>query len=180
MGNGKSSGSLLEMKRLEDVTGIPRQKFVDMHEDTKRQSANEKEVFVDRTAFRHFINQVGVGAYNQREVDCAFQIFEHDGKMSTEELFSCVVMLSETMDGIQRLIYLIDIHNPKGSDQNVISRKYGQKILQCLNDFFGIKKVPEPEQVWIQICGGNNDAKTTREKFVKYVSSKAPYQDFLV
>jgi hypothetical protein len=180
MGTGKSTGRLLEMKRLEDATGIPRQKFVDMHEETKKLSENEKHVCVDRAAYRHFINQVGVGAFNQREVDCAFKIFEHDGKMTTEELFSCVVMLSETMDGAQRLTYLVDIHNPKGSDQNVVSRKYGQRLIQCINEFFPIKNPKEPEQIWIQICGGKNDAKTTREKFVEYFTSKDPYQDFLV
>lgn len=180
MGNSGSSSALLEMRRLEEVTGIPRQKFVDMHEETKRRSGNEKEVLVDRTAFRHFINQVGVGADNQKQVDCAFRFFDRDGKMNTEELFSCVVMLSDTMDGVQRLIYLIDINNPKGSDQNIISRKYGQKLVQCLNEFYAFKNAPEPEQVWTRICGGNNDAKTTREKFVQYISSTAPYQDFLV
>jgi len=180
MGNSKSTGSLLEMKRLEEITGIPRQRFIDMHEETKRKSEDEKVVLVDRTDFRHFINQVGVGAYNQREVDCAFQFFERDGKMTTEELFSCVVMLSETMDGVERLTYLINTHNPKGADQNIISRKYGQKILQCINEFYGIKKAPEPEQVWIKICGGNDDARVTREKFVKYVSSTAPFKDYLV
>lgn len=180
MGNSKSSSALLEMKRLEDVTGIPRQKFVEIHEETKHQNGDAKEVLVDRAASRHFINQVGVGFDNQRQVDCAFRCFDRDGKMTTEDLFSCVVMLSDTMDGVQRLIYLIDINNPKGADQNIISRKYGHKLLQCLNEFYALKNVPELEQVWTAICGGKNDAKTTREKFVKYVSSTDPYQDFLV
>ena len=180
MGNSGSSNSFLEMRRLEESTGIPRQKFVDLHEETKRQPGNEKDVLLDRAACRHFINQVGVGADNQRQVDCAFRFFDRDGKMSTEALFSCVVMLSDTMDGVQRLIYLIDINNPKGSDQNIISRKYGQKLIQCLNEFFAVKTPSELAQVWIKMCGGTNDAKITREKFVKYVSSTAPYQDFLV
>jgi hypothetical protein len=180
MGNSKSSGSFLEMKRLEEVTGIPRQQFINMHEDTKRKNGGDNVVLVDRSDFRHFINQVGVGAFNQKDVDCAFRFFERDGKMTTEELFSCVVMLSETMDGIERLNYIIDTHNPKGADQNIISRKYGQKVLQCINEFYGIKKAAEPEQVWMQICGGNNDPRVTREQFVKYISSNAPYQDYLV
>jgi hypothetical protein len=180
MGNSKSTASFLEMKRLEEVTGIPRQKFIDMHEESKRKNGGDTTVLVDRSDFRHFINQVGVGAFNQKEVDSAFRFFEHDGKMTTEELFSCVVMLSETMDGVARLNYIIDTHNPKGPDQNIISRKYGQKLLQCLNEFYVIKKAAEPEQVWIQICGGKDEARITREKFVKYVSSTAPYKDYLV
>ncbi len=123
---------------------------------------------------------MGVGANNQKEVDCAFRFFERNGQMTTEELFSCVVMLSDTMDGVSRLIYLIDIHNPKGSDQNLISRKYGQKILQCISEFYGIKKAAEPEQVWVEICGGNDESKVTREQFVNYLSSTAPYKDYLV
>ena len=49
MGNSKSTGSFLEMKRLEEVTGIPRQQFIDMHEETKRKSGDEKLVLVDRS-----------------------------------------------------------------------------------------------------------------------------------
>lgn len=180
MGNSGSTNSFLEMRRLEETTGIQRQKFVDFHEEVKRQPDNEKDLLVDRAACRHFINQVGVGADNQRQVDCAFRFFDRDGKINTEELFSCVVMLSDTMDGVQRLIYLIDIHNPKGLDQNIISRKYGQKLIQCLNEFFAIRNAAEPAEVWTKMCGGTNAAKITREKFVKYVSSTAPYQDFLV
>jgi hypothetical protein len=181
MGNSKSTGSFLEMKRLEEVTGIPRQKFIDMHEECKRKSGSEgNTVLVDRADCRHFINQAGVGANNQREVDAAFGFFENDGKMSTEELFSCAVILSETMDGAQRLAYVIDIHNPKGADQNAMLRKYGQKVLQCINEFFPIKKPEDPEQVWIKICGGTNAARVTREKFIAYLCSHDPYQDFLV
>jgi hypothetical protein len=181
MGNSGSAGAFLEMKRLEEVTGIPRQKFVDMHEECKRKNGAEgNKVFVNRSDCRHFINQAGIGANNQREVDAAFGFFENDGKMTTEELFSCAVMLSETMDGPQRLKYLIDIHNPKGADQNIMLRKYGQKVLQCINEFFNIKKAAEPEQVWTQICGGNNAPRVTREKFIQYVSSTAPYRDFVV
>jgi hypothetical protein len=181
MGNSESAGSFLQMSRLEEVTGIKRQEFINIHDESKRKNGEKgNAIFIDRSDGRHFINQMGVGANNQREVDCAFRFFERDGKLTTEELFSCVVMLSDTMDGVKRLNYLIDIHNPKGSDQNKISREYGLKLLQCMNEFFAIKKFAEPEQVWIQICKGKDDAKTTREKFVKYVSSTDPYQDFLV
>ncbi len=180
MGNSKSSRPSLEMKRLEEITGITRQQFVTMHDDSKRKHGSDNPVLVSRADCRHFINQIGVGAYNQKQVDAAFGFFERDGKMTTEELFSCVAMLSETMDGVDRLSYVIDTHNPKGADHDTISRKYGQKILQCLNEFFGITKAAEPGQVWIKLCGGTDEAKVTREKFITYVSKTAPYKDFLV
>lgn len=180
MGNSNSNRTSLEMKRLEDITGIKRQKFVDMHEESKRKQGSDNPVLVSRADCRHFINQMGVGFDNQKQVDVSLGIFEEDGKLSTEQLFSCVVMLSETMDGAARLAYVIDTHNPKGADHENVSRKYGQKIIQCINDFYGIRKVDQPEEVWLEICGGTDKAKVTREEFVKYMTSNDPYQDFLV
>ncbi|CAF1614142.1 unnamed protein product, partial [Adineta ricciae] len=40
--------------------------------------------------------------------------------------------------------------------------------------------VDQPEEVWLEICGGTDKAKVTREEFVKYMTSNDPYQDFLV
>ncbi|CAF0721306.1 unnamed protein product [Rotaria sp. Silwood1] len=180
MGNSKSTRKFLELRRLEEITGIPRQKFSNLHDEYKRKSADENEVLVDRSDCRHFINQVGVGANNQRLVDTAFEFFLCDGKMTTEQLFSCVVMLSETMDGVDRLTYVIDTHNPKGADENIITRKYGRKILKCINEFFDIKKASPPAQVWIQVCGGTDNPEVTRDQFIKYVSITSPYRDFLV
>lgn len=180
MGTSQSCRSSLEMKRLEEITGINRQLFVTMHDDSKKKHGSDNPVLVSRVDCRHFINQIGVGQYNQEQVDAAFKFFERDGKMTTEELFSCVAMLSDTMDGADRLTYVVDTHNPKGADHQYMSRKYSQKVLQCITEFYGIKKAPEPAQVWIQLCGGTDEAKVTREKFVKYVCSTAPYKDFLV
>ncbi|CAF1216660.1 unnamed protein product [Rotaria sordida] len=180
MGNSKSTRKFLELRRLEEITGIPRQQFSNLHDEFKRKSADENEVLVDRSDCRHFINQVGVGAYNQKLVDNAFGFFLYDGKMTTEQLFSCVVMLSETMDGIERLTYVIDTHNPKGADENMITRRYGRKILKHINEFFDIKKTAPPAQIWIQMCGGTDKEELTRDQFIKYVSTTAPYRDFLV
>ncbi|CAF0909229.1 unnamed protein product [Adineta steineri] len=181
MGNTKSNRSSLEMKRLEEITGIPRQTFIDMHENIKRKSGTEGgTVLVSRADARHEINQTGVGYNNQKQVDAAFGFFEENGNFTTEELFSIIVMLAETMDGVNRLSYVVDTHNPKGADSENVSRKYGQRILECITEFYGIKNADKPEHVWVALCGGTDKAKVTREHFVKYVTSTDPYQDFLI
>lgn len=182
MGNTRSSRKFLELKRLEEITGIPRNNFSQIHDEFKRKNEDpdEKEVIIDKTDCRHFLNNIGVGADNLKQVDAAFDIFLEDGQMSSEELFSCVVMLSDTMDGVARFQYVVDTHNPKGPDENVITRKYGLKVLRCLKKFFDIKNAPEPAKFWAEMVGENDPKEVTRDQFIKYVSTHAPYQDFLV
>ncbi|CAF3305888.1 unnamed protein product [Rotaria socialis] len=180
MGNSKSTRKFLELKHLEEITGINRQEFSKIHEEMKRKNGDEDVVLIDRSDCRHFINRVGVGAYNQKQVDSAFEIFLRDGKMTSEQLFSCVVMLSETMDGVARLTYVVDTHNPKGANETIITRKYGQRILKYVAEFYDIKKAAEPAQVWTQICGENDPTQVTRDEFIKYISTTAPYKDFLI